>query len=154
MNELRIIWFTISIFSSFSFYKYRSTKQKYQKIFWGKNSNSQMKISAILVQLCQMGRGIRVRRDSIGQNRLLNNLERHRAGKWSNQWSTDVDLVAQIGQWISLNRSQMEEEQWKSFMQKHKQQHKQKRCKQHGCKQRNRRRYRKYVRHLKKNWKF
>ena len=107
-----------------------------------------MKILAVLVQLCQMGQTLRVRRDLIGQNRLLNNLERHRTGKWPRHWpmavTTDVDPIVQIGQWISLNGSRKDEEQWKSMMQKHKTQ----RCKQHGCKKRNRRRYQKYVRHF------
>ena len=95
-----------------------------------------MSINIIILSLCQIISGFRVRRDSIGQNRLLNNVERFRNGIQRRALIGQRDnFDEQIGDWINANRPCEEAQRYHVVMRRHN--------------ARQNRRYRKFV----NNWK-
>ena len=99
-----------------------------------------MNIGTILVVIFEMQNvgAHRTRRDTIGQNRLLNNVEFFRAGRRQGPSSATLDSVVQIARWMEANRSKDEVRQFKTILHK----------RNHGEKfntRRKRLRYRKFV---------
>ena len=99
-----------------------------------------MKITLVLT-LCHTALvdGLRVRRDAIGQNRLLNNVEHHRNGLQRRALIGEGDdFVEQIGDWLNANRPKEEKHLFHALMRRHT--------------ARKNRRYRKFVHHWKKQF--
>ena len=99
-----------------------------------------MNIGTILVVIFEMQNAVavRTRRDTIGQNRLLNNVEYFRAGQRHGATSTTLATVDQIAQWIEANGSHDQVRQFKTVL--HKRNHREK-----FNTRRKRLRYRKFV---------